>query len=137
VLGLEGPAAQLADAISGGSPEQKQALASALQVHEEKMAALVLEQSKVDAEDRKAADTVETAMLASSSAFTRNARPLAMYGATVGTLSLVGVVGYCLVSHTTIDWSGIGAMVALLAPLWGHSAVYTLARSREKIAGQG
>ncbi len=105
------------------TPEQKVALNTALAEHEEKMA-------QVDLETLKTVMSESLAEIESPDKFVARARPTGLYVAYVGTLGII----VATIFGVKID---SGALITLLAPMWGQAAWYTQKRTQEKVAGNG
>lgn len=127
----------LADAIKPENipPEKQAELQAALMVHEEKMKALGIEELKTQIEgfkattdDMKVALSESLAMIQSQDKYVSRARPTGVYAATAITAALA--IGE--ICGAKID---SGAMIYLLAPLWGNSMWYATQRTKEKISG--
>lgn len=114
-------------------PEKQAELQAALLVHEEKMKALGIEELKVQieafkasTEDMKVALSESLAMIQSPDKYVSRARPTGVYAATVITAALA--IGELFGQHFDT-----GAMITLLAPLWGNSMWYAAQRTKEKM----
>jgi uncharacterized membrane protein len=124
VLGLDvfGKAADALGSLSL-SPEQQAALQQALQAHEEEMQRLSIEELKTVLSEN-------LAEIASPDKFVSRARPFGLYTACVITAGMA----VAEIFGVKID---TGAIVTLIAPMWGSAAWYSYNRTQEKIAAQG
>lgn len=101
------------------TPAQQVALTTALQQHEEAMAAVSLEELKTVMSE-------SLAEIASPDKYVARARPTGLYLAYLATAVCVGA----LVAGVKLD---TGALVTLIAPCWGQAAWYTWNRTQEKL----
>jgi hypothetical protein len=116
---------QAGEALAGAqlSPEKQAELQEALATHEEKLKELGIE-------ELKAVMSESLAEINSSDKFTSRARPFGVYVACVITAALA----VAEIAGVKLD---TGAVVTLIAPLWGQTAWYTYQRTREKMNGNG
>ncbi len=101
------------------TPEQQIALNAALAEHEEKMAQISLDQLKTVMSE-------SLAEIESPDKFVARARPAGLYIAYVGTLAIIAAE----IAGVKLD---SGAIITLLAPMWGQAAWYTQKRTQEKL----
>lgn len=114
-----------ADAIGGDQmkalpPETQLALETALQKHEEAMRSL-------DIEELKTFISESLAEINSTDKYTSRARPTGVYAATI----ITAMMATGMLFGVKLD---TGAIVVLLAPLWGSAGYYTFNRTKEKLA---
>jgi Holin of 3TMs, for gene-transfer release len=124
VLGI-GAITSAGDALAATqlTPEQKVALQGALAQHEEAMAS-------IDLERFKAVMAESLAEIQSPDKYVARARPTGLYFAYAGTLAVI----VATIAGVKID---SGAIITLLAPMWGQAAWYTYNRTKEKLNGGG
>ena len=103
------------------TPEQRVALETALQQHEKEMRAL-------DIEELKTVMSESLAEIQSTDKFTSRARPFGVYTACAITAALAVAMMFGVKLDT-------GAIITLIAPLWGQTAWYTYKRTQEKMNG--
>ena len=101
------------------SPDQQAALQTAMLAHEEAMANISLDQLKATLSE-------SLAEITSPDKFVSRARPTGLYVAYVGTLALI----IATILSVKVD---SGAIITLLAPMWGQAAWYTYNRTQEKL----
>jgi hypothetical protein len=124
VLGI-GVVKDAGDALSKAqlSPDQQAALQEALLTHEQAMAQINLDEFKTVMGE-------SLAEIQSPDKFVARARPAGLYVAYVGSLALIiaTIVGVKIDS---------GAIITLLAPMWGQAAWYSYNRTQEKLGTNG
>ena len=121
VLGIDvfGKAADALGSLSL-SPEQQLALQQALATHEEEM-------KRLGVDELKTVLSENIAMIASPDRFVSRARPFGLYTACV----ITAAMAVAEIFGVKID---TGAVVTLIAPMWGSAAWYSYNRTQEKIA---
>lgn len=112
---------QASAAIETIPPEKQAEIQVALLAHEAQMKQLGIDEMKI-------AISESLAMINSSDKFVSRARPFGVYAASIITAGLA-IAMICSIKLDT------GAIVYLLAPLWGSAAYYTFSRTKEKTAG--
>ncbi len=125
VLGI-GKATEVATSLEQMTltPDQRATLQAAMAEHE-----LQLKQLSID--ELKAVMSESLAEIQSSDKFTSRARPFGVYVACLITTGLAAAI----IAGVHLD---TGAVVTLIAPLWGQTAWYTYQRTREKLgSGNG
>lgn len=121
VLGID-VVKQAGDALAGAQipPEKQVELQLALAEHEEKLKALGIEELKTVLSEN-------LAMIASPDKFVSRARPFGLYTACLITTGMA----VAEIAGVKID---TGAIVTLIAPMWGSAAWYSYNRTQEKLA---
>ena len=121
ILGID-VVKQAGDALAGAtlSPEQQVAVQQALAEHEEKLKELGIEELKTVLSEN-------LAMIASPDKFVSRARPFGLYTACLITTGMA----VAEIAGVKID---TGAIVTLIAPMWGSAACYSYNRTQEKLA---
>jgi len=102
------------------TPEQSVALQTALAQHEEAMA-------RVSLEELKTVMSESLAELESPDKYTSRARHTGLYIAYLGTSAIIAAT----IAGVHMD---AGALLTLLAPMWGQAAWYSYNRTQEKLA---
>ena len=124
VLGI-GVVKDAGDALAKAqlSPDQQAALQEAMLTHEKDMAQISLDELKTVMSE-------SLAEIQSPDKFVSRARPTGLYFAYLGTLAIIvaTIVGVKIDS---------GAIITLLAPMWGQAAWYSYNRTQEKLGATG
>ena len=105
------------------SSEQQAALQTALLEHEAQMSAIRLDELKTVISE-------SVAEIQSSDKYVARARPTGLYVAYAGTIGMI----VATILGVKID---SGAIITLLAPMWGSAAWYSYNRTQEKLGGNG
>lgn len=105
------------------SPDQQVALTTALQAHEAQMAQISLDQLKTVMSE-------SLAEIQSPDKYVARARPTGLYFAYLGTLAII----VATIAGIKID---SGAIITLMAPMWGQAAWYSYNRTQEKLGANG